>query len=130
MSRVLAVDPGDVRLGLAISDPLQIVARPLQVIEHRSRDRDAQAILEVAQEHQASLILIGVPYDQDGRIGPQARKSLRLIERLQELGLVAVEPWDESGSTQIAYQKNGNDSMLDAHAAAIFLQDYLDAQNR
>lgn len=130
MSRVLAVDPGEARLGLAISDPLQVVARPLRVIKHRSRERDAQAVLEVAHEQEAGAILVGVPYDQDGRVGAQARKSLRLAERLREIGGIAVETWDESGSTQAARKKDREDPMLDARAAAVFLQDYLNAQNR
>lgn len=124
MSRVLAVDPGDARHGLAISDPTRTIARPLLIIEHRSRRLDAERIVGIALEHGASLILVGVPYDMEGEIGPQARKSLRLIKELRRSGQLPVEGWDESGSTQAAEEFN-QDGPPDALAAASFLQEYL-----
>lgn len=123
-TRILAVDPGEARIGLAVSDPTRTIARPLMVIRHRSRRVDAERILDIAIEQGASLILVGVPYDQDGNIGPQARKSLRLVEELQRSESLPVQTWDESGSSQSA-AKFGKDA-LDALAAASFLQEYLD----
>ena len=75
--RILAVDPGDKRIGLAISDPTQTIARPLKVIKHVSRLVDAAAIAQVAVEQEAGIILVGQPLDSDGRDGPMARKSNR-----------------------------------------------------
>ena len=120
---ILAVDPGEVRIGLAISDPTGTIARPLQVIRYISRQQNAATIAEVAKEHRATLILIGIPLDDEGEIGPQARKSLRLAEELKTATGVDVDTWDESGSTQLAGKK---DEMIDARAAAYILQDYLD----
>ncbi len=120
---ILAVDPGEVRIGLAISDPTGTIARPLQVIRHISRPQNAAAIAEVAKEHRATLILIGLPLDDEGEIGPQARKSLRLAEELKTATGVDVDTWDESGSTQLSGKQ---DEMIDARAAAYILQDYLD----
>ena len=127
--RVLAVDPGDVRIGLAISDPLGLVARPLSVITHTRRLEDAQRIVELALEHQVASILVGVPYDQNGEIGPQARKSLRLADEIQSNTELPVITWDESGSTDKAVKSSSDDNLLDAHAAAFILQDYLDVQS-
>ena len=124
---VLAVDPGEVRIGLAISDPTGTIARPLQVIKHISRPQNAAAIAEVATAHGAALILIGLPLDDEGEIGPQARQSLRLVDELRKATRVAVDTWDESGSTQLAGKK---DEMIDARAAAYILQDYLDTLAR
>jgi putative Holliday junction resolvase len=124
---ILAVDPGEVRIGLAISDPTGTVARPLQVITHTSRQQNAAAIAEVATEHAAELILIGLPLDDEGEIGHQARRSLRLVDELRKATRVAVDTWDESGSTQLAGKK---DEMIDARAAAFILQDYLDTLAR
>ncbi len=124
---VLAVDPGEVRIGLAISDPTGTIARPLQVIKHISRPQNAAAIAEVATAHGAELILIGLPLDDEGEIGPQARQSLRLVDELRKATRVAVDTWDESGSTQLAGKK---DEMIDARAAAYILQDYLDTLAR
>jgi putative Holliday junction resolvase len=122
-SRILAVDPGDARIGLALSDPTRTIARPLKIISHQSRRLNAERIIDIAIEQEASLILVGVPYDLEGRIGPQGRKSMRLVEELRRHGTLPVETWDESGSTQIAASSGQDD--LDARAAASFLQEYL-----
>lgn len=121
---ILAVDPGEVRIGLAISDPTGTIARPLRVIKHISRPEDAAAIADVATAHAADLILVGLPLDDEGEIGHQARRSLRLVEELRNVTDLAVETWDESGSTQMAGTK---DDMIDARAAAYILQDFLDS---
>ncbi|MDF1498915.1 MAG: Holliday junction resolvase RuvX [Anaerolineales bacterium] len=126
--RVLAVDPGDARIGIAISDPLAVIARPLMVIEHVSREDDAARILQLAEEHYVSTILVGLPLDEDGEIGPQARKSMRLVEELRRQSKFEVLPWDESSSTKLAEAMRKDDEMLDARAAAVFLQDYLNVQ--
>lgn len=128
MSRVLAVDPGERRIGLALSDPTRLLARPLQVLAHVSRPQDAQAIAEAAERHSASLILIGLALDQEGEAGPQARKALRLAEAVRSATDLPVETWDESGTTRMAIQQGGDDDLLDARAAAFILQDYLDAR--
>jgi putative Holliday junction resolvase len=128
LMRVLAVDPGDVRIGLALSDPTGLIARPLRVIHHTARAEDAEVILQIAHEHDVGRIVVGLALDQDGEVGPQARKSLRLIECLRSVGTLPIEPWDESGSTQAAHRGNLRDPMLDARAAAVLLQEYLNAQ--
>jgi len=130
MSRLLAVDPGEVRIGLAVSDPTGILARPLTVIPHRSREKDVAAILRIAGERAVSGIVVGIPLGLEGEPGPQARKALRLLEALRERSDLPVIPWDESGSTQTALNIRGRDDRLDARAAAVILQDYLDAQSR
>ena len=130
MSRILAVDPGQVRIGIALSDPTGTIAQPLLVLRHSSRQQDAHAIVQLAIEHEAGLILVGVAMDLEGNIGPQARKALRLVETLREAGDLPVSTWDESGSTQAARRGRKQDDMLDARAAAFTLQEYLDAQKR
>ena len=125
---VLAVDPGEVRIGLAISDPTQAIARPLEVLRHSSRAADAQAILERATRHSASTIVIGLALDSEGEIGAQARRAVRLTEALRELTSLTIETWDESGSTQAARRGKRDDPLLDARAAAVILQEYLDAR--
>jgi putative Holliday junction resolvase len=129
MGRVLAVDPGDVRIGLAISDPLGVVARPLKVLRHVGREKDAQAILEEAGRQGAQLIVVGVALDEAGGAGPQARKALRLVEALRSLGSIPVETWDESGSSARAARLGRGRHPLDAMAAAVILQEYLDARD-
>ncbi|TFH36291.1 MAG: Holliday junction resolvase RuvX [Anaerolineales bacterium] len=129
MSRILAVDPGDVRIGTALSDPSGTIARPLETIIHSSRQQDAEKILELAMEHGVETIVVGVPFDDEGQIGPQARKAMRLVDVLRVSGVIPVTTWDESGSTQAALGGRRSDSNLDARAAAVILQEYLDAQS-
>ncbi|HSR48884.1 MAG TPA: Holliday junction resolvase RuvX [Anaerolineales bacterium] len=127
MSRVLAIDPGEARLGLAISDPTRTIARPLRVLQHETRNRDAARIVAIATQEDADLIVIGIAYAEDGEIGHQARRAMRLKEALALAGAPTIETWDESGSTQAALALGPEDSLVDARAAAILLQEYLDA---
>ncbi len=126
-TRVLSVDPGEARLGLAVSDPSRTIARPLSVLHHVSRGRDAQTIVEIAAHEGADTIVVGVAYDSLGEIGPQARRAQRLAAAIRQAGFARVETWDETGSTEEALQVRPADDMTDARAAAIILQGYLDA---
>jgi putative Holliday junction resolvase len=130
MPRILAIDPGQARIGLAISDPTGTIARPLMVLRHVSRLKDARSILQIAAQNEVKMILIGVALDIEGEVGPQARKALRLVDILRDESDIPIATWDESGSTQAAQLNSGNDDMLDARAAAVILQEYLDAQKR
>ncbi|MGD8759941.1 MAG: Holliday junction resolvase RuvX [Anaerolineales bacterium] len=127
-NRIMAVDPGEVRIGLAISDPTCTIARPLEVLQHQAREKDAQAILDAAHRHGVGTIIVGVALGQDGEVGPQARRALRLAEAIRTQGSLPVFTWDETGSTQAARRTGKPDPMLDARAAAYILQEYLDVQ--
>jgi len=127
-SPVLSVDPGEVRIGLAISDPTRTIARPLEVMRHTSRAADVLAILERVARHGAGAIVVGIALNSEGEVGPQARRGLRMAEALRRQTSVPVETWDESGSTQAARRGGRDDPMLDARAAAVILQEYLNAQ--
>ncbi len=134
--RVLAVDPGEKRLGIAISDPTQTIASSLCVIEHENREKDALAIYTKAQEHSAVLILIGQPLNWDGSLNPQSSKSVRLADDIKSMGDIPVQLWDEFGSTQKAQNSRRQMSVsrkkrsghLDHVAAAVILQSFLDHQ--
>jgi len=134
--RILAVDPGEKRLGIAISDPTQTISSALCVIDHESKRKNAQKILSLAEEQGAVLILIGHPLDWDGNTNPQSDHSLRLLEEIQSLGIIPVKLWDEYGSTQKALDsrrqmnvsRKKRSGHLDQVAAAVILQSYLDQQ--
>lgn len=134
--RILAVDPGEKRLGIAISDPTQTIATSLCVIEHQNRNKDAEEIYSLAQEHFAVLILIGQPLDWDGTLNPQSNKSKRLAEAIQTQGDIPVKLWNEYGSThkaqesrrQMGVSRKKRRGHLDQVAAAVILQTYLDHQ--
>ncbi len=127
MTRILAVDPGEKRIGLALSDPTRTLATPHSVLQHVSRERDAAAIVALAHAQDVDLILVGLALDQEGREGPQARRAMRLADHIRSLSACAVELWDESGTTVAAASLGGRASSLDARAAAVLLQEYLDA---
>jgi putative Holliday junction resolvase len=131
--RVLAVDPGEKRIGLAISDPTGTISRPLDIIEHQSRIMDAERIIVIAQEHGVQLIVVGWPLNAEGEVGHSARKSMRLADVIREKCDTRVEMWDESGTTQEAIQsrismgvsRKNRSGHLDDVAASILLQDFL-----
>jgi len=131
----LAVDPGEKRIGMAISDPTATIANPLRVINHVSRPLDAALIALAATEQQARLIIVGQALDQEGLPGPRARSAMRLAEAIRLQSDIPVELWDESGSTQEAraarfsmgVSRRKRSGHLDELAATIILQSYLDA---
>ncbi len=133
--RILAVDPGDVRIGLAISDPTGTIARALGVIRHVARAVDAATIAQIAAEQGAVRIIVGQALDDMGNPTPQGRKSARLAEAIQQQTSIPVELWDESGSTHKAQDtrrmmgvpRKLRRGHLDDLAAVIILQDYLEA---
>ena len=132
--RILAVDPGEKRLGLAISDPSGTIANPLGVIEHISRPLDAARIAQVAQEQAAGRIVLGQALDDVGQPTPQSRRAERLAQAIREQTNLPVDLWDESGSTQAARQarramgasRRKRRGHLDDIAATVILQTYLD----
>lgn len=133
--RILAVDPGDVRIGLAISDPTGTIARALGVIHHVARAIDAATIAQIAAEQGVVRIIVGQALDDQGLPTPQGRKSARLAEAIQQQTSIPVELWDESGSTnkaqetrqQMGVSRKLRRGHLDDLAAVIILQDYLEA---
>jgi len=133
--RILAVDPGEKRLGIAISDPSGTIANPLTVLKHVSRPLDAASIAQLAVENQAGLIVIGQSLDEDGLPTPEGRRAGRLAEAVQGQTDLPVVLWDESGSTQEARSarlamgasRRKRGGHLDDLAATYILQTYLDA---
>ncbi|MFO7623978.1 MAG: Holliday junction resolvase RuvX [Anaerolineales bacterium] len=133
--RILAVDPGEKRIGIAISDPTGTIANPLTVLKHVARPVDAAAIAQLAQEHGVELIIVGQNLDAEGEPTVQSRMAGRLAEAIRAQISVPVEMWDESGSTKAAraariamgVRKNKRRGHMDDLAATVILQSYLDA---
>jgi putative holliday junction resolvase len=135
--RILAVDPGEKNIGLAISDPTGSIANPLQVLRHTARQADAQAIARIATQKQASLIVVGQNLDEEGRPTFEGRRSTRLAAAIRRVTELPVELWDESFSTKTAIQarrdmdvgRKQRQGHLDDIAATVILQSYLDSVN-
>lgn len=139
MARILGVDLGSRRIGLAVSDPEERVATPRGVL-HRSGDAgaDRQAIVRAAREAGAHRIVVGLPRSLSGRAGPAARAALEEVEALRaEAGdTMTVQTHDERLTTVIAerglraagVRPRRRRSILDPAAAAVMLQSYLDGR--
>jgi putative Holliday junction resolvase len=133
--RILALDVGERRIGVALSDPSGTLASPLTKITRRSAQRDIQAVLDLAQHHDVERIVVGLPLSLDGSVGPQAKQVQRFVRALAAQASVPVETWDERLSTWDASQRlretgvrpSRERARLDAAAATIILQSYLDA---
>jgi len=133
--RILAIDPGEKRIGLALSDPTGSIASPLMVLKHTSRPVDAAAIADLAKQYQAALIVVGHSLDDDGSSTPQSRRAIRLVEAIRLQCEIPIKLWDESFSTQEARQariemsttRRRRRGHLDDLAASVILQSYLDA---
>jgi putative Holliday junction resolvase len=131
--RILAIDPGDARIGLAISDPKGLLASPLVIIEHESRASNAMRISQLADENDVELIIVGNPLDAEGLPTLQSRKAKRLAAAIRDACHLPVELWDESGSTQTAHKirqdivlsSKKRTEAIDALAATVILQTYL-----
>jgi len=134
--RILAVDPGSKNLGIALSDPSGTIANPLQVLKHVSRAVNASAILDLANQHAAEMILIGQSLDENGQPTFEGRRAARLAAEIQSQTNLQILLWDESFSTlavrdaQIALgiPRRKRKGHLDDLAATVILQSYLDAQ--
>ena len=136
--RTLALDFGERRIGVALSDPLGMLASPLTTIERATPDNDAaiEAILALAEQHEAAEILVGIPYLMSGRIGAQARITLDFAAVLAERAHIPVTHIDERLSSvqadRMLAQSSGaskrDKGRTDAAAAAVILQAHLDAK--
>jgi putative Holliday junction resolvase len=134
--RILAVDPGSKRIGIALSDPTGTIASPLKVVNHISRPIDAATIASLAQEYDAEKIIVGQSLDEEGKPTVQGRSAARLSAAIRSQTDLPVLLWDESHSTQQARQsqltlgtpKRKRQGHVDDLAAAAILQSFLDTQ--
>jgi len=133
--RILSLDVGDSRIGVAISDPGEVLASPLTII---TRDEDSKAINIINQlvdQHDVKLIVVGLPYSLDGSVGRQANKVMDFVEELSKSTGASIKFWDERLSTvavEHLLREAGNKpsrkkTRRDAAAAAFILQGYLDS---
>ena len=136
--RILALDVGDRRIGVALSDPLGMLASPLTTIERSTPDTEAAIddILAIAEEHEVGEILVGIPYLMSGRIGAQARITIDFAAALAERTHITVTRIDERLSSvqadrmlsQSGASTTRDKGRTDSAAAAVILQSYLDAR--
>ena len=132
--RILGLDFGEKRIGVAMSDPSEILASPLTVIEAKSTNIAIEQIVSLTQEHEIEHIVVGLPRSLDGSEGKQAQVTRDFIDLLQSQVDIPVDTWDERLSTVAAnrmmneagVKKGKKKKRLDSAAATIILQSYLD----
>lgn len=130
--RILALDVGDRRIGLATCDELEIVASPRAVL--RRQGDELEAIERLVQVEEIGLVVVGMPYNEAGQLGPQARKVARFVEQLRARLPVPVTEWDEHLSTweaetlliEAGERRAERRRVVDKLAAAVILRSFLD----
>ena len=134
MSRLLGIDYGTVRIGLALSDPIGILATPLSFLDNNSPSQVISAITGLIETHQITGLVIGMPRNMDGTYGPSAQKVRDFIAQIQKSISLPITPIDERLTTaQASKQLSGiglNQKQLrkkvDSSSACLILQQYLD----
>ena len=133
--RILAVDHGEKRIGVAVSDTTATIATPLKVIEHTSRAIDAAQVADLATQNDVTLIVVGQSFDEEGKPNPAGRRADRFADELKNQTDIPIELWDESFSTQdaraarieLGVSRKNRSGHQDAFAAVVILQSYLEA---
>ncbi len=132
--RILAIDHGSRRIGIAISDELKMIAQPLEYIPAEPFAGFLARLRELLQEKEVELILVGLPRNMDGSLGPAAQKVQEFVTELKSNVTVPIRTWDErltsAQANRVLIQGNvrreKRKEKVDQMAAAILLQSYLD----
>jgi putative Holliday junction resolvase len=138
VARVIALDVGSKRVGFAISDEIGVIATPRGILRRQSYNKDATAVGELVEREQAERVIVGLPTGLSGRPTEQTRRAERFAEMLASRLPVPVELWDERLTTVMARQIRPSSTRtphreaesLDAIAAALILQSYLDRRSQ
>ena len=134
--RILALDLGARRIGLAVSDELGWTAHGLATLERVGPKKDIARLREIVTEQNVRKLVVGLPRNMDGSLGPQARLVLEFIETLKNKLRLEVIPWDERLTTQAAERvlieadmsRAKRRKKVDQVAAVLILQGYLDSR--
>ena len=137
MGRVLAVDPGSKRVGVAVSDPTGTIAQALATVPAEPRDTLAARLGELVREQEASSIVVGLPRRMDGSLGPEAKAARGLAGEVRRASKLPVELVDERLTTAAAeksllaggMRRAKRRANIDRVAAAILLQSHLDRRH-
>ena len=135
MTRTLGLDVGDRRIGVALSDPTGMLATPLAAIDRRATQGGLDAVVRLAGEHEAAAIVVGMPVSLDGTIGVQARAVQSFCNALRQVCPLPIHTVNEQFTSAEAERRlrdagvepSRDRGRVDALAAAIILQEWLDA---
>ncbi|MHB8173093.1 MAG: Holliday junction resolvase RuvX [Nitrospirota bacterium] len=136
--RVLGLDVGEKTIGVAVSDGLGITAQGVMVIRRQSKEKDFAALLKIIDEYDVNSIIIGLPKNMNGSLGPQAQKALAFAETVKSRFGLPVEMTDERLSTALVQKalieggasRAKRKTVIDMLAAQVILQGWLDNRRR
>ncbi len=133
--RVLGIDYGDSRTGIAISDPMGWTAQGLETIAGKGKKKVVGHIIEIIEEYDVDKIVIGLPKNMNGTVGERGELTLAFIEKLKKKTDIAIIQWDERLTTVAAHRTlnetnvrgKKRKAIVDTVAATYILQGYLDS---
>lgn len=132
--RKMAIDLGDVRIGIALSDTMGIIASPYETYNSKGFDNDIDYILDIAKDKECDTIVIGYPINMDGTIGKRAEISKKFADELRQRCSLKIVLQDERMTTQTAeryllqadMRRNKRKKVIDKVAACVILRQYLE----
>lgn len=135
--RILGIDLGDKTIGLAVSDPTGLLSQPVKTLRRIETNQDMDAIKQVINEYEIEKIVIGLPKNMNGSIGPQSEKILQFADMLRDATGLEVILWDERLTTVAAERalleadisRKKRRKVIDSIAASLILQGYLESQS-
>ena len=134
--RILALDVGEKRIGVALCDPTELLASPLTTITRTEESSDVDEVLRLVAQHDAGEIIVGLPVSLSGRMGPQAERVAEFADLLVERATIPVKSVDERLSSvqaerllrESGIKPSRDRARVDAAAAAVILQAHLDSK--
>jgi putative Holliday junction resolvase len=134
LMRILGLDVGDRRIGVALSDPIGLTAQPVTTVERRNPSGDVDAIKALVERHGVGLVVVGLPLTLRGEQGPQARKVVAFAERIRQRLAIPVQLLDERLTTiqgtrsllETGTSSRKRKQVIDQVAAQLILQQFLD----
>ena len=134
--RTLGIDFGEKRIGLAISDPLGILATPIETLDSSEMDLVIPKLAETISDHTVTKIVVGIPWTLSGKSGPQTKKTFEFISLISDTFEIPIKQIDERFTSKIAKQsifssglkrnRRRDKKLIDKVSATIILQDFLD----
>lgn len=137
--RVLGIDYGDSRIGVAVSDPMGWTAQGLETVKCKDSLRKAiERIMEIIRQYEIKDIVIGYPLNMNGTAGPRTERTEAFIKKLLKLGDFNIVKWDERLTTvsahramnELGVKASNKKNIVDTMSAVFILQGYLDRQRR
>ncbi|QGT98905.1 Putative pre-16S rRNA nuclease YqgF [Candidatus Syntrophocurvum alkaliphilum] len=136
--RIIGLDVGDKRIGIAISDPMGWTAQPHSVLTRKNIEKDLDEILKICKEYEVNKIIVGLPLNMNGSYGPKASEITNFSQQLEEYSKISIEYIDERLTTKSAERvlidadisRKKRKQVIDKIAAQNILQIYLDRLNR